>query len=239
MNKPAGFYDLRQALAEPGCPLCQLLAHNADRYVDAMLWELVNDIPAREEFNQARGYCREHAWLLVRRGASLGAAILMLDVLETVLRVLEADRSNERTGFSWQQWWPGNPPAPAAGLIAGLTPQALCPVCRHVATGEAYYLAALLAHLSGPDSLAPAYETSDGLCLPHLRRALAEAPDGPNRETLIRLQKAVWERLRLELREFIRKNDYRFAKESVGEEGTAWLRAIELLAGPPFPKVKE
>ena len=34
-----------------------------------------------------------------------------------------------------------------------------------------------------------------------------------------------------ELSEFIRKHDYRFTGEGMGEEGTSWIRAIEMVAG--------
>jgi hypothetical protein len=34
-----------------------------------------------------------------------------------------------------------------------------------------------------------------------------------------------------ELSEFIRKHGYRFTGESMGEEGTSWIRAIEMVAG--------
>jgi len=47
----------------------------------------------------------------------------------------------------------------------------------------------------------------------------------------VNAQRRIWERLLAQLSEFIRKNDYRFRDEPVGEEGDAWLRAIAALAG--------
>jgi hypothetical protein len=127
--KSAGYYDLRQALTEPGCALCRLLAKVADNYVDGVLWELVNDADIRRELNQARGYCQDHAWLLVRYGASLGVAILMQDVIETLLGVL--DRGNfepQSAPFSLRQMLRANgnstQPGPAtAALVADMSPQ--------------------------------------------------------------------------------------------------------------------
>ncbi len=40
-------------------------------------------------------------------------------------------------------------------------------------------------------------------------------------------------RLTGELREYLRKLDYRFCEEPMGEEGTAWLRVLELFVGKP------
>jgi hypothetical protein len=41
------------------------------------------------------------------------------------------------------------------------------------------------------------------------------------------------QRVLAEVRELIRKHDYRFQQESHGEEMTAWRRAAELCAGNP------
>lgn len=244
MTKPAGYHDMRWALTQTGCPLCRLLARNADNYIDGVLWELVNDPEIRHNLNQARGYCREHAWLLVRYGASLGVAILMLDVLETVLKVLDEGEFAPPPGFSLQQMWRGRNQQPQndsgpADLVAGLAPQSPCPVCAQMEHDKAYYLDALLAFLGdGPDSLASAYRASAGLCLPHFRLALQRVPDEETFQNLTAAQNAVWERLKVDLQEFIRKNDYRYIRESFGEEGDAWRRAIEAISGAPPARVK-
>lgn len=244
MTKPAGYHDMREALTQPGCPLCRLLARNADSYIDGVLWELVNDADIRHDLNRARGYCREHAWLLVRYGASLGAAILMQGVLETVLKVLDEGEFTAPPGFSLQQVWRGfnhqpQTDAAQAGLAAELAPQSPCPVCAQMEHDKAYYLDALLAFLGqGRDSLAPAYRTSAGLCLPHFRLALQRAPDEKTFQNMVAAQKAVWERLQADLQEFIRKNDYRYIKEGFGQEGDAWRRAIEAISGAPPARVK-
>lgn len=57
-------------------------------------------------------------------------------------------------------------------------------------------------------------------------------------QNLMAAQKAVLERLQADLREFIRKNDYRYIKEGFGEEGDAWRRAIEAISGAPPARVK-
>jgi hypothetical protein len=232
MTKSSGFYDLRQAFGEPGCALCRLLAQAADGYIDSLLWELVNDPALRLELNQTRGYCREHSWLLVRYGASLGAAIMMKDIIDTLRQVAEAGKF-EPAAFSLRQLFNSAPPGAAAKLAAELGPQAPCPVCVKVQTVEAYYLAALQQHLTGPDNLAAAYRASHGLCLPHFRRVLASITDPEIFTALVEAQKAVWQRLSAELAEFIRKKDHRFQHESYGPEGDAWLRAIEAVVGAP------
>jgi hypothetical protein len=239
----AGYYDLRQALTEPGCALCRLLARLADDYIDGALWEMVNDPGTRRNLNRARGYCREHAWLLVRSGASLGAAILMRDVIETLLEVVETATFDAASTGSLSRVWHTfnrNQPCQAtAGLVADLSPQQLCPVCAVVRQAETYYLETLLKHLTDPDGLAAAYRASDGFCLPHFRLALTRIADEEIFTALVEAQKAVWQRLKADLSEFIRKNDYRFQHEGFGKEGDSWQRAIEAVSGAPPVKVRQ
>jgi DNA-binding transcriptional MerR regulator len=91
-------------------------------------------------------------------------------------------------------------------------------------------LSALTEDLSTAE-VQEALQASDGLCLPHLRLALGSTNDDPGYETLLRIQQAKLERLKHELAEFIRKNDYQAIKEGFGSEGDAWLRAIAMVVG--------
>jgi hypothetical protein len=163
------------------------------------------------------------------------------DIVDTLAEIVEAGKF-EPPSFSLRQMWPNfgptRPGAATAKLVADLSPQAPCPVCVKVQTTEAYFLEALVQHLTGPDDLAPVYRASAGLCLPHFRLALARVPDEATFMTLVGAQKAVWERLRTELSEFIRKKDHRFQHETYGSEGDAWLRAIEAVSGAPAPRAK-
>ena len=91
--------------------------------------------------------------------------------------------------------------------------------------------AALVENLSGDDGLIDLYRRSDGMCFPHLSATLSRMrkPDGT--EALLEAQDTIWARLEQELDELIRKTDYRFQDESIGVEGTSWMRAIAIIAG--------
>jgi len=229
------FYDLRDALAQPGCAVCRLKANSVEQFLDTLLWERVNDSGTRRDIRQARGFCREHAWKLVRPGASLGVAIIMQDVLQNVLRLMANASFQALPSLSLQRLHGAlaseQPTSATADLVARLAPQAMCPACKQAKTMERIYLDTLLDALLCEDGLLAAYESSDGLCLPHLCQALAQVRDRAVFEALLNAQRAIWERLAAYLGEFIRKNDYRFRDEPLGEEGDAWLRAIAALAG--------
>jgi hypothetical protein len=89
----------------------------------------------------------------------------------------------------------------------------------------------LIHSLAGEDNLLAEYEASDGLCLPHFRRALALVRKEATYDALMRVQRAVWQRLVDQLAESIRKNDYRNLDEAWGEEAGSWLRGIAALVG--------
>ncbi|MGQ9568349.1 MAG: DUF6062 family protein [Anaerolineae bacterium] len=235
MERKISFHDLREALAQPGCALCRLEARTADQVVEAILWEQVNDPGLRRRVRLARGFCHEHAWLLVRQGASLGVAILLRDVFQDLLDETEAP--------------PFRPPAPlslrrarealdrslpsqaTADLVARLEPHGPCPVCRQVEAMEGVYLQTLAEDLLGEDGLLEDFQASDGLCLPHFRRALASVREREAFEALLSAQRRIWQDLADRLTESIRKSDYRFREEPPGEEAGAWLMALVAVAG--------
>jgi len=90
----------------------------------------------------------------------------------------------------------------------------------------------LLEHLQA-GTLREEYVASGGLCLPHLRVALAGAP-AEARRFLEAAESDKLAGLREELSDLIRKNDYRFREEPWGPERDAWIRAARKLAGEPL-----
>jgi hypothetical protein len=76
-----------------------------------------------------------------------------------------------------------------------------------------------------------AFAQSHGLCLPHTVRLVSYGKSHRDLASVLRAQQAHLQRLHGELREFIRKQDYRFAHESYGSEADAWQRVIALLVG--------
>jgi len=162
-------------------------------------------------------------------------AIIMRDVLQSVLKLVAGASFQSLPLLSLPRLHEAlasrQPTSATADLVARLAPQAMCPACKQAEIMERIYLDTLLNTLLGDEGLLAAYESSDGLCLPHFRQALAQVRDEVVFEALINAQRAIWERLAADLGEFIRKNDYRFRDEPLGEEGDAWLRAIAALAG--------
>jgi hypothetical protein len=235
MSRTMSFYDLRDALAQPDCPLCRLKARAAGRYLDGLLWESVNDPEVRDQVRRAQGFCHEHGWGLVRPGASLGVAILMHDALQGVLGAMADAHFEALPALSLRRAQENldrsRPSAATAGLIDRLTPRGRCPACVQAEKMEKVYLTTLVGHLLEEDGLLAAYEASDGLCLAHFRQALRYVRDEATFRSLVNAQQIIWQRLADRLAEAIRKSDVRFRDEPVGDEGSAWLRGIAALSG--------
>ncbi len=221
--------------------MCRLRAQVAERFLDFLLWERVMDPDLRRELRQARGFCRDHAWALIRPGFSLGIAILYQDVLQDVLHSLDAAAEQQplpetRGRLSRLREAIGSQlPPQTAAISASLDPQAeqMCPACVQCQLMEDIYLDVLLDNLVVADSLVDAYASSDGLCLPHFRKAVRRVRHQPMLDALLHAQRTVWERLNQQLGEVIRKNDYRYHDEPWGEEAGAWMRIVANLAGIP------
>jgi len=235
MERKISFYDLREALAQPGCALCRLRARTADQVVEAMLWEQVNDPGLRRRVRQARGFCHEHAWLLVRQGASLGVAILLRDVFQDLLQETEEAPFQPPPALSLRRAQEAldrsQPSQATADLVARLEPRGPCPVCRQVEAMEEVYLQTFVEDLLGEDGLLGDLLASDGLCLPHVRRALALVREEEAFRALLGAQRRIWQDLADRLSESIRKSDYRFREELPGEEAGSWLMALVAVAG--------
>ncbi|MEJ2209233.1 MAG: DUF6062 family protein [Anaerolineae bacterium] len=229
------YYHLREALAQPDCPLCRLRRKTARQYLDSLLWESVNDEEVRRQIRRAHGFCPEHAAMLARPGSALGVAIVSNDVVRHLLRALDEASYDALPPLSLRRvregLRAGEPASATAALAEALAPEAPCPACRQADEHEALYLDAFLEHLPADDEFRDLFFASDGLCLPHLRQALARVRGRPAFQALVDGQRAIWQRLAAELEEQVRKSDWRFHDEPPGDESGAWLRALAALSG--------
>lgn len=236
MPKPSRYIpyydDIIEAMAVPGCAFCKLQQRAAERYIDALLWESVNDPRIRREVSAARGFCNTHAWLLVRPGGALSAAIIYKDVVRAAAQIVHDAPPEGRS--LWRRlrarWQRG--PQHADSLAAALAPQQSCPVCANAAEIDAHLCATLLAALAKSDDVLAHYRASSGLCLQHFAALLGHTQAPTARATFCQLQLDIWAALDTELAEFIRKTDHQARGERFGAERDAWERAIALTSGP-------
>jgi hypothetical protein len=233
MNRTMTYFDLLDAFGEDGCPDCRLALAAIDHYIDSVNYEFVNDSGFRDEVRAANGFCTEHAHQWLKGANVLGTAIIYTDVLVHLteeLRRIHHPKPTFLRGMvsllNHRGEQGGEPDDPCDSLV----PDGGCPACRVRAEQELRAIATLL-EVVGEADFREAYAKSAGLCLPHLRRALCAAPDEDAFAAVRDVAIAGEERLVQQLREIIRKHDYRFRDEPSGPERGAAERAVQHAAG--------
>jgi hypothetical protein len=206
-----------------------------ERYLDNHFYESVNSPKWRDSLRASLGFCHEHAWLGVsqRLGDALGYSIIYHDIVNSVLTQLDHGPSRAHTSsrhLSLLKQLPDAARNQIEKILDVLTPRKHCPVCEHRDHTTRNLLSTLAAEL-GSTEMIQALQSSEGLCLPHLRSTLEHMKDPSAIERLLQIHRDKLESLKSELSEFIRKNDYQAVKEGFGSEGDAWLRAIALMVG--------
>ena len=171
------FFQVREALDNDGCPVCRLSLGSVAGYLDSLAYESVNDPSLRDRLRSSRGFCPRHAWQFLGVGSGpFSVAIIYADVLAEVTRILESGRRQIRST--------GGRGTSGLELATRLAPQQPCPACCLLAESRDRYLSTLVEHMPEHD-FAAAYRSSQGLCLPHLERAISQMADIDIRQTLV------------------------------------------------------
>lgn len=220
-------YDLLDAFKQEGCPICSLTLHSVAHYMESMNYDSVGDQVFRSQLKEALGFCNTHAHQWLRTAFLLGTAEIYQDILRILVeslqkRTVHSDDLANRLGSLLHLEETG-------GDATIIHPTASCPACAHVARTESMLVKTLSEQLSDP-SFRAVYEASSGLCIPHLRMAFAISPSETS-ETLRAHALHVEENMLAQLGEIIRKHDYRFRDEPVGDERGAAERAVQHVAG--------
>jgi hypothetical protein len=220
-EKDVLYHEVLEALQAGGCAVCRLARRSSDSYLHALIYEGVTDVKLRETLRDARGLCYRHGWRLAgQRGAVLGTAIIYRDVINTLVKALEANANTAPRLFGRGQ----------PGLSRALAPSVDCPACVLERDAEERSVKILLNHLDDA-AIAATYRQAGGLCLPHFQLAIGNGSQTQG-QTLAGWQAETWARLRDELDELIRKHDYRFRSEPVtANEADSWERALAAVVG--------
>jgi hypothetical protein len=234
-------YELRSAFREPGCPVCRVRQQAMYRYLFRLLWENVNNMTTRIELGDSIGFCSEHTWQLHRVaddiGEETGISIVYEDLARDVARRLStwgAHLPHRRSGLRWLADV-GTRIRAALG-IRDRPPIAAgrdCPACVRGDQSEERNIAWLVQGCAESE-FRSRYVASDGLCLSHLRQALAlaERSDPDVARFLAHIAEQRLEALADNLYERIRKHAWAYRHEPVTEaERTSVRRASAFFGG--------
>ncbi len=222
-------HELIEAMQDAGCALCLLARGKSLRYVETLLESAVIDVDQRDDWRRAGGFCEPHAAMAITVANSAGSlAILYEDVLQHELAHLA--KLHPRSKKSWWRRRRHGLMQRVQHWLQMRERRSLCPVCRLWQAQEQFYMAVLLDHAQDDDVI-DALTQSDGLCIPHIASLLQFDAAHIHLGVVLAAQRECLARLHGDLKEFNRKQDYRYAHESYGREGDAWQRAVACFVG--------
>lgn len=227
MSRHTIYFELKDQLRQPDCPICVLREKAVAGYLDTLLYEEVNDVSVRAQIRRTKGFCKAHSWQLRSIGDPLAHAIIYRDIISETLKELDGPLAGHMKPGGWAFLRSMRGPKMVAD---SLKRKAECPICKRARETEVRYLSSLLNYLRSDKEMREAYNGSDGLCLPHLISALEDS-DVRVAEVLITKERALLQRLMQDLEQLCQKFDYRFSGEPWAGEQDAWIRAVKHWVG--------
>lgn len=200
----------KAALAAPGCPVCRLMQEAGRDFLVQTLREGKAHAEVYERIRKAGGFCEGHTRSLRRLGSkTLG------------------DRRSVARLYGWL----------LDDLAVGFAPHSPCPACEFEEEYGRVSLATLrdLLHpATDVADLGKQFEASTGLCLPHFVAAASCIENEDSLRRLAVVQARAWEALSRDLKEYLRKHDYRFSREpKTPAEERSWVEAVAVIGGTP------
>ena len=215
--KHTTYFNLLETLKE-GCPFCSIINKTIHKSMDDFLYESVNDPGLRSQIKASMGFCNRHAWQLQKFGDGFGQAIVYDDLMKIVLGNLKEIGKDVSVKDLLKK------------LGSTKSPNKICIFCKGEKDVEDRYISVFWENFDDPE-FSFQYKSSFGLCLPHLELALKKCKSKKFGKELIDIEAVKISGLIAELKEFMRKHDYRFSKEKFGKEGDSWVRVIEKFIG--------
>jgi hypothetical protein len=226
------YFDLRDALAEPGCPVCARVLRAGHEAVAALAAVPSPGAPARKNALAFRGLCNAHAWS-IRQNAqqSVGLGEVYEGFLRGRIEALQRAMARQDGGDRrpWSGWIHAMGEWVRASL-PGLRRMRRCPACRAAQAVERRDLGLLLDLITDME-FARAFEVSTGLCLPHLNLSLRLAPDHPNLPRLLEAHLPKVKRLHADLQDFLREAEAPLVTPAQAEHDAIWGRVFEWTTG--------
>lgn len=229
MQRSRGADDLRAAFKREGCPVCTVMLEYVEQSMDRWEYEGFSDVEHRHQLIRSRGFCPLHTWQLARRSNAFRLGLIYTEVLTDVLLELDAVYSRfsstkvrpPKRESAWKRWWRSR------RHQTDVRPAfEQCPFCYNRASTEERLISTLVQALAS-EEICVLHAQSTGLCLAHFTQAFqfAQKQQSVTISYLLACQRTCTRRTLEDVRELVRKHDYRFSNESHGGEMTSWRRA--------------
>ena len=224
--------SLRAAFGREGCPVCTVVLDSLEHFMDNWQYEGFTDVEHRQGLIRSRGFCPLHTWQLAQHNAAFQLAVIYNEVLGGIEDELNQEYQKHGTASQRASWKPWQ--RKQSDVFDTNSLYAQCSICQVRGKIEDRIIDTLLEQLRSQE-VRSLLTQSTGLCLMHFYQAhnRASANDGAILPHLLECQRTCVQRVLEEVKEQIRKHDYRFGDEPWGDEMLAWRLAAELCAGNP------
>ena len=229
------------------CFLCSLERKTelgeAERYLGASVME--PDV--RLKVND-RGFCRKHHGMLFSMSNRLGHALMLeshtMEIRERLSKISDklAKSAAQLKDAGIGDRLSGKTKAASAEIraqaqeISGMA--GTCLMCETIEENMRRYYHTFFHLYQNDADFRSRFESSKGLCLPHLGKLLEAAAEelgakdlGRFTETVVRLEKENMDRIQEDISWFIKKFDYRYEKESWKNSKDAVERTVNKVRG--------
>jgi len=215
----------------------------AQKYMVTIIREGKSHDEVYARIERAWGFCERHARMIkqigpARLGDGMSPARLCAWLLgELRARLFKAERPTRTSAPPSNQTfrWLRRKLSPGERAANQLEAKGVCPVCDDLSRYERSLLWGLQRFLSptrGDQRIRQLFKASNALCFPHLRLALEEVEDQESAGVLLQVQEQALAQLSGNLKEYLRKHDYRYRHEPMREaETSSYLRAIAMFVG--------
>jgi hypothetical protein len=234
--------SLSAACEREGCPVCTVVLEYLERSIDNWEYEGFSDVAHRYELIHSRGFCPLHRWQLAQRSNGFRLGLIYNEILTDVEQEVERDYSKLQVAdstvpkrTSWlKKWWRRQFHRTVETPTKANPRYDQCPFCRTRSNIEQHVVSTLVQRLRSEEMRLLLSQTT-GLCLVHLAQARheAEVEEPTVSDHILACQLTCTRRVLEELRELVRKHDYRFIDEPRGQEMISWGHGAQLCAGNP------
>lgn len=230
------YYELKDSLKDDACPICVLINRNVDNFIDALLYESVNDIKIREDIKNSKGYCNYHAWKLQSFGDPLAHAIIYSDLIVSLIREIDVFLKSVKLYEDIENFF--GMKKENRKLLKRLKDYFAsnndCPICSMVRDWEKEYILSFVEYVGSDKGFREKFKAGGFLCVPHMFKLLEYCRNKSTIKEIMAVQLDKYKKLLNLLNEIKRKSDYRFVNEPKSdEEKVAWIRAVEKWVGLP------
>jgi len=226
--------EFKSSFEKGECPICEIISDHLERFYSWFVIESYYNPGMMDELKKAYGFCKEHTWKLIEAGRPYITGVMYEYITHTAELNLEQflkeirmlgpkrksllKREDERKDFK--------------KMTGIFTQRFQCPACKNLAENERDAVLHFLMVLK-EEGMKDLYVKSKGLCLHHLLQVLSISKEA---EAIFLIEDQIerTQRLNGELREFLKKFDYRYQNEPKGPEQDSWIRAAKFFVGKRF-----